>query len=30
MFQNFRALRLVDVVINNYGKEIKMIENDTE
>jgi len=30
MFQNFRALRFVDVVINNYSKEIKMIENDTE
>lgn len=30
MFQNFRALRLVDVVINNYGKEIKMIEDERE
>ncbi len=30
MFQNFRSLRLVDVVVNNYGKEIKMIENETE
>jgi rod shape-determining protein MreC len=30
LFQNFRALRLVDVVINNYGKEIKMIENEME
>lgn len=30
MFQNFRALRLVDVVINNYGKEINMIENEME
>ncbi len=30
MFQNFRALRLVDVVINNYGKEIKMIEDEKE
>lgn len=30
MFQNFRALRLVDVVINNYVKEIKMIEDERE
>jgi|LAHU01.1.fsa_nt_gb rod shape-determining protein MreC len=30
MFQNFRALRLVDVVINNYGKEINTIENEME